>query len=262
MVRPECRHRVRVVHCVHAHNNCCGRRSFGSALIDIDVCFVDDVTDVQIISSIHIGEISSSRERGRHSHRCQGCRKHILRLYLEFWNIYLDLLHCRRILNGGQVLWIKGSFSSSDVSIFRQQDYHGQFVPRPVASEEGARVARVMDWLRQRLAQHHSIASIAECAAMSPRTLQRQFAEASGLSPLEWLVRERVALAKEMLEGSRQPLARIAEATGLGSEESLRKHFRRLVGVSPAVYRQQFSAAQTSWQATCRPSTSRSSGTS
>jgi hypothetical protein len=57
-----------------------------------------------------------------------------------------------------------------------------------------------MDWLRSHPALPHTVASMAERAAMSPRTLQRQFQQATGMGPLEWLIRERVALVKEMLE--------------------------------------------------------------
>jgi AraC family transcriptional activator FtrA len=78
-------------------------------------------------------------------------------------------------------------------------------------------------------------------AAMSTRTLQRQFQEATGMGPHEWLIRERVAIAKELLESPATPLARVAELAGFGSEESLRRHFRRITQTSPGAYRQQFS---------------------
>jgi AraC family transcriptional activator FtrA len=115
-----------------------------------------------------------------------------------------------------------------------------QFVPRPMPADEAARLARLMDWVRARPAAPHTPASMAARAAMSVRTLQRQFREAVGLSPLEWLVRERVAAAKEQLEATRRPVADIAARTGFGSEESLRRHFRLVTGTSPSAYRRQF----------------------
>ncbi len=51
---------------------------------------------------------------------------------------------------------------------------------------------------------------------MSPRTLQRQFHDATGMAPYEWLVRERVAIARELLEAQGAlPMARVAEARRL-----------------------------------------------
>jgi AraC family transcriptional activator FtrA len=115
-----------------------------------------------------------------------------------------------------------------------------QFVPRPMPVDDAARLSRLMDWVRAHPAQPHTPASLARRAAMSVRTLQRQFQETAGLTPLGWVTRERVAVARELLENSRRPMADIAERTGFGSEESFRRHFRRVAGVSPATYRRQF----------------------
>ncbi|HEX7639590.1 MAG TPA: helix-turn-helix domain-containing protein, partial [Burkholderiaceae bacterium] len=118
-----------------------------------------------------------------------------------------------------------------------------QFVARPLPRDEAARLARLTDWLRPRLAQPHTLESLAARAAMSVRTLQRQFRQSLGMSPVDWLVRERVALARELLETTAQPLARIPALAGFGSDESFRRHFRLATGVSPQAYRRQFGAA-------------------
>ncbi|MCU6497717.1 transcriptional regulator FtrA [Rugamonas sp. A1-17] len=119
-----------------------------------------------------------------------------------------------------------------------------QFLPRPMARGEQGRLSRLMDWLRSHPAQPHTVDSMAERAAMSPRTLQRQFQQATGFGPVEWLIRERIALVKDMLEEPDLPLARIAERAGFGSEESLRHHFRRLAATTPAAYRRRFTHTQ------------------
>ena len=75
---------------------------------------------------------------------------------------------------------------------------------------------------------------------MSVRTLQRQFQDTVGMSPQTWIVRERIAIAKDLLTDRRIPLKAIAEKTGFGSPESFRRHFRRIVGTSPTAYRRQF----------------------
>ena len=115
-----------------------------------------------------------------------------------------------------------------------------QFLPRPMAQGEQGRLSKLMDWLRSHPERPHTVASMAERAAMSPRTLQRQFQQATGLGAVEWLIRERVALVKEMLEVPDVPLSQIAERAGFGSEESLRHHFRRLAATTPGAYRRRF----------------------
>ncbi|MCC8394685.1 transcriptional regulator FtrA [Paraburkholderia sp. MMS20-SJTR3] len=120
-----------------------------------------------------------------------------------------------------------------------------QFVPRPVAPDDSGRIAKLMDWVRGHPAEPHTLRSLAERAAMSPRTLQRQFRDATGMAPYEWLVRERVAIARELLEASAAlPMARVAELAGFGSEESLRRHFRRIALTSPGAYRRKFGGAE------------------
>lgn len=118
-----------------------------------------------------------------------------------------------------------------------------QFLPRPMPGDERGRLAKLMDWVRAHPAERHTAETLARRASMSLRTLQRQFRNTVGLTPVEWLVRERVGLAKDLLQTSAAPLKRIAEQTGFGSEESFRRHFRRIVGTSPARYRQRFALA-------------------
>lgn len=118
-----------------------------------------------------------------------------------------------------------------------------QFVARPVPQDEAARLARLMDWVRAHPTQDWTLASLAERGAMSVRTLQRQFQQSLGMSPVDWLVRERVELARQLLETSTRPLAHVSSLAGFGSEESFRRHFRLATGVSPMAYRRQFGAA-------------------
>ena len=117
-----------------------------------------------------------------------------------------------------------------------------QFVARPMSHSGTSRLATLLDWLRSRPALPHTLSSMADRAAVSPRTLQRQFREATGLTPIDWLIRERVAVARDLLESPETPLAQVAELAGFGSEESLRRHFRRVVATSPGAYRKRFAS--------------------
>ena len=118
-----------------------------------------------------------------------------------------------------------------------------QYLPRPMAHDDKGRLTRLMDWVRSHPAEPHTIASMAARASMSARTLQRQFHDATGFGPVEWLIRERIAIVKELLESVEMPLAQVAARAGFGSEESLRHHFRRLAATTPGAYRRQFGRA-------------------
>ena len=116
-----------------------------------------------------------------------------------------------------------------------------QFVPRPVAPDERGRLARLLDFIRAHLAETHTVHSLAARAAMSTRTLQREFAQATGRAPYAWIVSERLERAKELLESTRLSAQAIAARVGMGSAESLRHHFRMRLGTTPARYRRRFS---------------------
>jgi AraC family transcriptional activator FtrA len=117
-----------------------------------------------------------------------------------------------------------------------------QFVARPLPLDEAARLAKLTDWVRAHPALPHTLESLARRAAMSVRTLQRQFNQATGMAPGEWLVRERVEFAKQLLETGARPVAQVTALAGFGSEESFRRHFRRATGISPSAWRRQFGA--------------------
>ena len=115
-----------------------------------------------------------------------------------------------------------------------------QLVARPLPQSNADPIARTMDWARENLRAAHTLASMAEQARMGVRTFQRHFKERTGASPLDWLVRERVMLAAQLLE-TRPSLGieAVADLAGLGSPESLRRHFRSHGLPSPARYRRQ-----------------------
>lgn len=113
-----------------------------------------------------------------------------------------------------------------------------QRVRRPLPDAGASTIARLMDWVRENLRAAHTVGSMAAQARMGTRTFQRRFKDSTGESPQAWLVRERVGLAARLLE-TRPALGidAIADLAGLGSGESLRRHFRAHGLPPPARYR-------------------------
>lgn len=112
-----------------------------------------------------------------------------------------------------------------------------QFAPRPVPPAGDCRLSEVIAWMRQHATEDLSIADLAQRAAMSPRTFFRRFRAATGETPYDWLITERVAIARELLETGRLSVEQVAFEAGFGAPEVLRVHFKRLVGCTPAEYR-------------------------
>jgi transcriptional regulator GlxA family with amidase domain len=78
---------------------------------------------------------------------------------------------------------------------------------------------------------------------MSPRTFARRFVADVGETPLQWLIRQRVHRAQELLETTGLSLDRIAGECGFGSAATLRVHFQRVANTSPSSYRSTFRQA-------------------
>lgn len=114
-----------------------------------------------------------------------------------------------------------------------------QFIQSPLPAQ-GEGLGALLAWMRAHLEQPLSLAVLAARARMSERTLLRRFEEATGCSPRQWLVRERLGRARQLLEGSDVGVDRVAEMCGFGSADTLRHHFRQHLRLSPARYRERF----------------------
>ncbi|MFV2022224.1 helix-turn-helix domain-containing protein [Micromonospora sp. LOL_023] len=115
-----------------------------------------------------------------------------------------------------------------------------QFVQPPVRVPAGTDLGPVLDWVREHLDAPLTVPDLARQANMSLRTFARRFVEITGVSPLRWLVQERVRLAQELLETTEEPIEWVARRVGFGSAATLRMHFQRAVAVPPQTYRHVF----------------------
>jgi AraC family transcriptional regulator, transcriptional activator FtrA len=111
-----------------------------------------------------------------------------------------------------------------------------QFISRPVFAE-GDPLVGLYAWIREHLDQTLTIDDLAAKARMSRRTFIRRFEEATGISPGEWVLRERTAQARNLLEATGMSIEDVATAVGFGSADTLRHHFRTRLDTSPARYR-------------------------
>ena len=98
-------------------------------------------------------------------------------------------------------------------------------------------VHRVQDAVAKNPTLEWSAARLAGVACMSARNLARLFAEHAGCSPLDYVQRMRVALARELVSQSNLQLERVAEKAGFSSAHQLRRVWRRWENASPAAHR-------------------------
>ena len=116
-----------------------------------------------------------------------------------------------------------------------------QFVDAPLVDEcADDPIGRTLDWAIAHLDESVTVESLAGQAMLSPRSFARRFRAATGTTPMQWLLRQRVLHAQRLLETSDLPVERVAERCGFGTATALRVHFRRFVGTTPMAYRRTF----------------------
>ncbi|WUD70949.1 DJ-1/PfpI family protein [Streptomyces sp. NBC_00510] len=117
-----------------------------------------------------------------------------------------------------------------------------QYVPRSVPEPLGDLFAGTREWALAHLAEPLTLETLARNARVSARTFSRRFVEDTGYTPMQWVLRARVDLARELLERTDLGVEQIADRVGLGTGANLRLHFHRILGTSPTEYRNTFSA--------------------
>lgn len=120
-----------------------------------------------------------------------------------------------------------------------------QYVTQPVGSGccTDDRFTDTLDWAQAHLHEDLSVEVLARRAVMSPRTFARRFSAATGTTPHQWILGQRVMFAQRLLETSELPIDIVAERCGLGTAANLRQQFQRAVGTAPSAYRRTFRAA-------------------
>ncbi|KUL41852.1 GlxA family transcriptional regulator [Streptomyces regalis] len=118
-----------------------------------------------------------------------------------------------------------------------------QYIEQPVPESEAVSTAATRAWALERLDEPLTLADLAAHARMSLRTFARRFNDEVGLSPGRWLIQQRVARARHLLESSDLSVDQIAGQVGFATGASLRQHLHAAIGVSPQAYRRTFQAA-------------------
>jgi transcriptional regulator GlxA family with amidase domain len=115
-----------------------------------------------------------------------------------------------------------------------------QFIETPVGVVECETLQPVLERVLETLGEPHTVETMAEMAYMAPRTFARKFRAETGVTPHDWLIGQRMLLARRLLEESDLGVEAIATRTGFGSAATLRHHFGHRLSTTPQAYRATF----------------------
>ena len=109
-----------------------------------------------------------------------------------------------------------------------------------------ARLRRVTELVRAKIEEELTLQEMAQCAGLSTAHFSETFRKSTGESPHQFVLRQRVERAKEMLREAEMRVLDVAVACGFKTQQHFARVFRRISGVSPTEYRQEFLADLTS----------------
>jgi len=96
---------------------------------------------------------------------------------------------------------------------------------------------RVIEFMREKVAEDVSLEQLAECAGMSLSNFSHQFRTSMNTSPFRYMRGLRVEEAKQMLRDEKMPILEIALRLGFERQQHFATVFRRVAGVTPTAYR-------------------------
>lgn len=95
---------------------------------------------------------------------------------------------------------------------------------------------KIKVYIKKRLETKMTLESLANLLHLSPFHFARMFKQSFGDSPANFIIRQRIELAKELLKGN-TPLSYIALECGFSHQSHLNNHFKKHFNVTPALYR-------------------------
>jgi AraC family transcriptional regulator len=110
----------------------------------------------------------------------------------------------------------------------------GQSGIRPL---DKRRLAQVCDFIDQNIARSFGIEDLAQVACQSTSHFSRSFKAALGVSPAEYVSKERFRVAKKMLLDENLQIGEISRLLGFSSQANFSRSFRAVSGMTPYQYR-------------------------
>jgi AraC-like DNA-binding protein len=114
----------------------------------------------------------------------------------------------------------------------------------PVAPRERTRIGNVRTWILGHLSEPLAIADLAERTGLSTVRFDALFQRETGLSPKDFILREKIRRAQRTLLESDEDITRVALDLGFSSGQYFATVFRRYVSMTPQQYRRQASAGR------------------
>lgn len=96
---------------------------------------------------------------------------------------------------------------------------------------------KIEDYIAAHLAEEISIEQLAELVELSASHFAHVFKETTGMTPLQFVTRQRITLAQQLIRETSRSLIDVGLEVGYNSPSHFAQVFRRMVGVTPTEFR-------------------------
>jgi transcriptional regulator GlxA family with amidase domain len=128
----------------------------------------------------------------------------------------------------------------------RRSGGQSQFSALLELTSPSGRFKPLLAWAREHLDKDLTVERLAEQANMSARHFSRSFSAETGISPSKAVERLRIEVARTRVQSGSEPIETIAQASGFGDAERMRRAFMRTFGHPPQSLRRAARAMVTS----------------
>jgi len=108
----------------------------------------------------------------------------------------------------------------------------------------GAQLKLVHDYILANLAGDLTVFEMAAQLDLSPNHFTVLFKNATGHTPHQYVLSERIMAGRRLMEGGQRSLAEIALALGFSSQSHFATSFRRATGLTPRQYQEHYSSGR------------------
>lgn len=123
--------------------------------------------------------------------------------------------------------------------LLRHYCTHPQSLPGYIGGLPKYKLREAIAYIQEHLGEEISLEAIATHLNMSQYYFCHLFKQSMGVSPYQYVLQQRINKAKQLLKQRQFAIADIALECGFANQTHLTKHFRKLTGVTPKVYREQ-----------------------
>ena len=99
------------------------------------------------------------------------------------------------------------------------------------------KLRQAINYINDNLDQKIELDDVAKLIDISQYYFCHLFKESTGIAPYQYVIKQRIEKARELVKQSKLPLAEITLECGFSSQSQMTQHFRRCVGVTPKVYK-------------------------